>query len=200
MLDVELVRALRRRDSDADDQLVERYGEHVYRIAAGLIGPGADAEEATQCALATAARMIDTLESNGNFRAWIDRLAAGAAYRKLRSRARAGQAVATVSQDDALPPIDAAGHFEPMSDWSDRIDDSALRGELRQIMREGLEALPPAHRAALVLHDVESMPDAEVAAVLGVDVEAARRRVHQARLFLRRRLSEHLEPVHSVRP
>ncbi|HEX9819225.1 MAG TPA: sigma factor-like helix-turn-helix DNA-binding protein [Methylomirabilota bacterium] len=44
---------------------------------------------------------------------------------------------------------------------------------------------------ALILHDVEGTPKSDVAQILGVDVQAVKSRVHRARLFVRRRLSEH---------
>jgi DNA-directed RNA polymerase specialized sigma24 family protein len=45
--DAALVGALRREDPDAADRLVERYGERLYRLAAGVTGTREDAEEAT---------------------------------------------------------------------------------------------------------------------------------------------------------
>jgi len=46
-----VVEALRRGDPDAADQLVERYGDRVYRLAVRITGMSQDAEEAarTRC-------------------------------------------------------------------------------------------------------------------------------------------------------
>ena len=60
-------------------------------------------------------------------------------------------------------------------------------------MTDAIDALPPDHRTALVLHDVEGMSDADIAEVLGVDPSTVRARVHRSRLFLRQRLSKHLD-------
>jgi len=50
-------------------------------------------------------RTIDAFKSDSSFGSWIDRLAAGAAYRKLLTRPRKTEEVAL---DDVLPPLDAA--------------------------------------------------------------------------------------------
>ena len=189
--DAALVEALRREDPDAADQLVERYGERLYRLAASVTGTREDAEEATQVALVKAMRTIETFKGDSSFAGWLDRLTAGVAHRKLLNRPRKPQ---TVALDDLLPPLDRAGqHFEPMSDWSGRIDGSGLQGELRRVMTDALDVLPPDHRTTLVLHDVEGMSDADIAEVLGVGPSAVRARVHRSRLFLRQRLSKHLD-------
>jgi len=193
--DAGLVTALRGGDPDAAVQLVERYGEHAYRLTARVTGAPDDAEEAAQTALLTAARDIDAFTGDTSFGAWIDRLAAREAYRKLRAHpAAAGrEAAEAMAVDDVLPPLDGRGlHFEPMRDWSDRIDAAELQGELRHALAEALEALPADYRAALVLHDVEGMEDAEIAEALGITPAGVRARVHRARLFARKRLSERL--------
>ena len=146
--DAGLVAALRRDEPDAAVQLVERYGERIYRLAARITGTPDDAEEAAQSALATAVDTIDTFGSNSSFGAWIDRLAAGAAYRKLLTRlATTGpRETDEIVLEDVLPPLDGGGlHFEPMRDWSDRIDARELQGELRQILTDAVDALRRRH-------------------------------------------------------
>ena len=186
--DAGLVAALREDDPDAGVQLVERYGERVYRLAARITGTRADAEEAAQSALVTAVRTIDAFKSDSSFGSWIDRLAAGAAYRKLLARPWKPEEPAL---DDVLPPLGGSGvHFEPMDDWSGRIDARELQGALRQVLTDAVDALAPDYRAALVLHDVEGMSDADIAEALGIGPGAVRALVHRARLFVRKRLSD----------
>src|SRR5438445_485912 len=80
------VEALRRDDPGAAEQLVERYGERVDRLAVRITGTSDDAEAAAQDALSRATRTIDTFKGELAFGSWIDRIAAGAAYQKLRTR------------------------------------------------------------------------------------------------------------------
>lgn len=192
--DAGLVAALRRNDPDGADQLVERYGERVYRLAARLIGEPDDAEEVAESALLRAVRTIDAFQGDASFGSWIDRLAAGAAYRKLLARpaTTASGASGELTLADVLPPLDADGrHFAPMRDWSTGLD-TREPDELGEILADAVDALPAGARVALVLHDVEGMTVTDIAEVLGVGPGAARMLVHRARLFVRKRLSERL--------
>jgi len=190
-VDAGLVEALRRGDPDAADQLVERYGDRVYRLAARITAMSQDAEEAAQDGLLTAARRIHMFKGESAFGSWIDRITAAVAYQKLRTRRREAEAIAL---DDVLPAFDRDGvHFEPMDDWSDRVDDRGMQAELRQFLTDAIDALPPDYRTALVLHDVEGVSNSNIAEALGIDLPAVKERVHRSRLFVRKRLSEHLK-------
>ena len=189
-VDAGVVEALRRGDPAAADQLVEHYGDRVYRLAVRITGMSQDAEEAAQDALLTAARGIHMFKGESAFGSWIDRLAAAAAYQKLRTRRRKAEEIAL---DDVLPALDCDGrHFEPMDDWSGRVDERGVQAELRQALTNAIDALPPDYRTALVLHDVEGVSNSDIAEALGIGLPAVKVRVHRSRLFVRKRLSEHL--------
>jgi len=184
-----LVEGLRREDGDAVERLVERYADRVYRLAVRITGSNEDAEEVAQDALWTAARKIHTFKGDSAFGSWLYRITANAAYMKLRSRrARARE----IALDDVLPAVEDGLHFEPMDDWSPRVDEHALQGELRRVIEAAIDELPPDYRTALVLHDVEGMSNPDIAEALGVSLPAVKSRVHRSRLLVRKRLSEYL--------
>jgi len=187
--DAALVEALRRDDQAATEQLLDRYGDRVYRLALRITGSNEDAEEVTQDALWTAARKIGTFKGESAFGSWIYRIAANAAYQKLRARKSRARELLL---DDVLPAFDDDGrHFEPMDDWSPRVDEQTLKGELRSVLEAAIDALPPDYRTALVLHDVEGLSNPDIAATLGLSLPAVKSRVHRSRLFVRKRLAEY---------
>ena len=189
--DADLVEALRREEPDAAERLVERFGDRVYRLAMRITGLNEDAEEAAQDALWTAARKIHMFKGESAFGSWIYRITANAAYQKLRTRR---QKASEILLDDVLPSLDGDGHhFEPMDDWSNRVDEKALQGELRQVLTEAIDALPPDYRTALVLHDIEGVSNPDIAEALNISLPAVKSRVHRSRLFVRKRLSEYLK-------
>jgi RNA polymerase sigma-70 factor (ECF subfamily) len=188
--DADLVEALRREEPDAAERLVERFGDRVYRLAMRITGLNEDAEEAAQDALWTAARKIHMFKGESAFGSWIYRITANAAYQKLRTRR---QKASEVSLEDVLPALDGDGqHFEPMDDWSNRVDEKALQGELRDVLSQAIDALPPDYRTALVLHDVEGVSNPDIAEALNLSLPAVKSRVHRSRLFVRKRLSDYL--------
>jgi RNA polymerase sigma-70 factor (ECF subfamily) len=189
--DAELVEALRREEPDAADRLVERYGDRVYRLAMRITGLNEDAEEAAQDALWTAARKIHMFKGESAFGSWIYRITANAAYQKLRTRR---QKSAEIAIDDVLPSLDGDGrHFEPMDDWSNRVDEQALQGELRGVLQKAIDGLPADYRTALVLHDVEGLSNPDIAEALNISLPAVKSRVHRSRLFVRKQLADYLK-------
>jgi RNA polymerase sigma-70 factor (ECF subfamily) len=190
-VDAELLAALRREDENAAAMLVERYGDRVYRLGLRITGSPEDAEEVAQDALWTAARKIGTFKGESAFGSWLYRIAANAAYMKLRTRKSKGREVAF---DDVIPSFDEDGvHFEPMDDWSPRVDEQALQNELRDVLQHAIDDLPPDYRTALVMHDVEGISNPDIAETLGISLPAVKSRVHRSRLFVRQKLSDYLQ-------
>ena len=188
--DADLVAALRAETPEGPEQLVERYGDRVYRLAMRITGSREDAEEAAQDALWTAARKIQMFKGESAFGSWIYRITANAAYQKLRTRR---QKSAEIAIDDVLPPLDDDGrHFEPMDDWSNRVDVRALQGELRQVLQDAIDGLPPDYRTALVMHDIEGLSNPDIAETLGISLPAVKSRVHRSRLYVRKRLARYM--------
>ena len=189
--DAALVEALRADAPQAMEQLVERYANRVYRLALRITGSHEDAEEVTQDALWTAGRKVHTFKGESAFGSWVYRITANAAYMKLRSRrAKANE----IALDDVLPAIDG-GHFEPMDDWSLRVDEQTLQNELRRVLEGAIDRLPPDYRTALVLHDIEGLSNPDIAETLGISLPAVKSRVHRSRLFVRKQLAEYLAPA-----
>ena len=191
--DATLLEALRSGAPEAPELLVDTYGDRVYRLTYRITGSNEDAEEATQDALWTAARKIASFKGESQFGSWLYRIAANAAYQKLRTRRSKGREIAL---DDLLPALDTDGlHFEPMDDWSPRVDDNAVNGELREVLEQAIAELPADYRTALVMHDVEGMPNPDIAETLGISLPAVKSRVHRSRLFVRKKLAGYMGGV-----
>ena len=191
--DAALVDALRRGTPEAPEMLVDAYGDRVYRLAVRITGSREDAEEAAQDALWTISRKIDTFKGDSAFGSWLYRIAANAAYQKIRSRKSRSREIAL---DDVLPGLDGDGrHWEPMDDWSRRVDERAMQNELREVLEDAIAALPPDYRTAIVLHDVEGMSNPDIAETLGISLPAVKSRVHRSRLYLRQRLAAWMDGV-----
>lgn len=188
--DLGLVERLRREDPDAAESLVDTYGSRVYRLALRITGSEPDAEEVAQDALWTAARKIHTFKGESAFGSWLYRITANAAYQKLRGRQAQRN---EISWEALLPTFDESGHnVDQGSDWSARVEEQAMQAELRRVLTEAVEALPPDYRTAFLMHDVEGLSNPEVAEALGISLPAVKSRVHRSRLFLRQRLSRYL--------
>ncbi len=191
--DAALVQALRDDAPGAAESLVNTYGDRVYRLAVRITGSNEDAEEVAQDALWTAARKIHMFKGEAAFGSWLYRITANAAYQKLRSRKGRQNEIAW---DRLMPAVEEDGrHFEPIDDWSQRVDEVALQTELREVLRGAIDRLPPDYRTAFVMHDMEGLSNPEIAETLGISLPAVKSRVHRSRLFLRQRLTEYMTPA-----
>jgi len=184
--DRQLVERLQGQEAGAVEELVDRYGARIYRLARRLLNDPRDVEEVTQDVLLTIVAKIHTFRGEAAFSSWIYRIATNAAYERLRFRGSRPE----VSLEPFLPLFDEEGrHVRPVLDWSDQVDDPAVAGETRAALEQALSRLPEEYRSVILLHDVEGLPNEEVAAALGLTVAAVKSRVHRARLVLRQELA-----------
>ena len=194
--DLDLLEALRQLEPTAAERLVATYGDRAYRLAISITGNGEDAEEVVQDAFWTVVRKIDTFRGESAFGSWLYRIVANAAYHKLRGRQRRWR---ELSLDEVLPVFDANGcHAASVADWSSRVNDPAVRAELRAALTSAIDELPATYRTVLVLRDVEGQSNSEIADALGLSVAVVKTRVHRARLFLRKRLAQSMTTPDAV--
>jgi RNA polymerase sigma-70 factor, ECF subfamily len=180
-----------RLSDDGPEALLERHGDSLYRVVLRITGIEEDAAKALEDTILEAARTTHPLGREPVIGSWIYKTAARVAYERLRARR---PAVHEIALDDVLPTLDHDGrHFESTDDWSNQIHERALSGALRTILTEAIDALPADYKTALVLHDIEGASKPDIAEILGIDVPGVNARVHRARLFVRKRLSEYFE-------
>jgi RNA polymerase sigma-70 factor (ECF subfamily) len=74
---------------------------------------------------------------------------------------------------------------------------SLLRGENTKRLRQAVQKLPAEYRLILVLHDMEELPDRDIAEITGLRLGTIRVRLHRARLFVRKELVK--QDQHRVR-
>jgi RNA polymerase sigma-70 factor, ECF subfamily len=196
--DHDLVEALRLREPNATETLVIRYGERAYRLARRITSNGQDAEEIVQDAFWTVIRKIDTFRGESAFGSWLYRIVANTAYQKLRRRPSRRH---DLSLDEVLPLLDESGrHVAPVADWSPQVDDPSIQVELRTALTTAIDELPAAYRVVFVLRDVEGRSNREIAEVMGLNTAVVKTRVHRARLFLRKRLTDCMPGLEATTP
>jgi RNA polymerase sigma-70 factor (ECF subfamily) len=181
---------LRGGDEAAYEELIRSHGGRMLAAARRILPTDEDAQDAIQEAFLSAFKKIDTFQGQSKLGTWLHRIAINAALMKLRSLRRRKEQDAG---DLTLPAFLDGGHFAAMPKrWSESADASAVRHEVRAAVREGIERLPENYRIALLLRDIEGLHNTELAEHLGVSVNAAKIRVHRARLALREVLDPHL--------
>jgi len=183
-----LLEGLRAGDEASFEELIRLFGGRMLAAGRRILGNEEDAQDALQEAFLSAFRKIDSFAGQAKLGTWLHRVAINAALMKLRSRGRRREQ----QIEDLLPKFTPGGHFEETPGrWGEAADGPALRHEVQEVVRAGIERLPENYRIALTLRDIEELSNDELAEQLGVTVNAAKIRVHRARMALK----ELLDPV-----
>lgn len=184
--DDQLVAELKKGDSSAFQELVSRHQAKVYQLALKLTRNETDAEDVLQETFLRVYNRIETFRGDAAFSSWLYRIAANASFAKLGERRKHEH----VDIDDVYPEYEQ-GKMPQTADWSRQPDSVLLSKEALGILDEAISELPEDFRIVIVLRDVQGLSNAQAADILDLTVAAVKSRLHRARLFLRRRLSEY---------
>ncbi len=173
-------------DTEAFELLVRRHERRVYRTVLALTGKPEDAEEALQDTFLNAYQHLRDFRRDSRFTTWLTRIAINAALHKIRGR----RENASLDDPDLSESAYMPQHFER---WQENPEQVYAAAELRQLIEDAIQALPPAYRVVFVLRDVSEMDTVEAAEALGLTIAALKSRLLRARLMVRERLAVRLE-------
>ena len=168
MDDAYLVRRAQEGYLDAYAELVDRYSGLAYRVALRVVGNHHDAEDVAQEALVGAWQQLPNFRAQSSFSTWL--------YRIVTHRA-----LNRVQRQHPSNSLDVIG------DVADACAGPAVRLErnlMKDAITDAIQALPPAQRITVVLHHLEGLSYAEVAAVTDSSVAAVRSHLFRARRTL----------------
>jgi RNA polymerase sigma-70 factor, ECF subfamily len=163
--DAELVSAHVGGDPDAFALLVRRHRNRLWAVALRTLGDPEDAADALQEALISAFRNAASFRGEAAVTTWMHRIVVNACLDRIRRR-KVRPAVPLEDRDVPQPR-----------------DDHAVT-ELQLDVRAALARLPDSQRLALVLVDMEDLPVAEAAALLGVPQGTVKSRCARGRMAM----------------
>lgn len=166
------------------------YAPRIYHIARRMLGNDADAEDVTQDVLLQVIRKLDTFRGDAQIGTWLHRVTVNAALAHRQKRANRQKRETNEAADEVLELAPVGG---PVKRWNTGPDDSALAAEQTAVIEKAIAQLPGGFRDVYVLADVEGLPNAEIADMLGLSVPAVKSRLHRARLRMRDTLAPHFE-------
>jgi RNA polymerase sigma-70 factor (ECF subfamily) len=170
------------------EALANEHKDAVYRQMIRVCGNREDAEDVLIEALLKAYRHLDQLQDSVAFRSWLAQIARRVCW-QLKER-------------DSLMPL---VQLSALEDEGKQISANDLPMEaqlasrqMKEMLNQAVDSLPPDYRAVYQLRDVEELAGAEVARRLGISLAAMKSRLHRARALLRQHLDAAL--AGSVRP
>lgn len=149
-------------DPEAFATLVRRHRDRLWAVAIRTLGDPEEAADALQDGLISAFRGAAGYRGDAAVTTWLHRVVVNACLDRIRRR-------------QARPSVSLEGH-----EVRSRHDDHAAT-VTRIDVRSALARLPEPQRVALVLVDLEDLPVAEVAEMLGVAEGTVKSRCSRAR-------------------
>jgi RNA polymerase sigma-70 factor (ECF subfamily) len=183
----ELVHLTRAGDLAAFDELVRRYQRQATAVSYRLLSNRDDAMEVVQDAFLKAYDRLDSLEAPGRFGSWVLRIVSNLSLNRRRARA-----IRKTASLDAGNPEEQTGDWTLPDPAGDTPLEVATGLDLKEQLRLAIRALPETQQQCLILFSIEKMPQKEVAALLGLSVEAVKWHVFTARKKLKEQLSDYL--------
>ncbi|MBL7011742.1 MAG: sigma-70 family RNA polymerase sigma factor [Kiritimatiellales bacterium] len=183
--ETDLVRRAQLDDMSAYEELVRRYYDRIYGLVYGMVSSREDAEDVTQEVFVKAWKALAHFREQASFYTWIYRIAINRAinFRKRRNRRK------TVQFEEFDPDIKQAESYKEFSSKGSVLRKMSLR-EFQKKMNEALLTLSDKHRAVVILHDVQGLPHAEIAGIVGCSEGTVRSRLFYARKRLQAELAE----------
>ena len=173
--DLELAGRIRAGEGPAFDELYRQHATRLYNLAYRMAGTSSDAEDLLQDIFLLAYRKLGSFRGESSLGTWLYRLAMNHCLDVLRSRqTRMDQHTDTLDDERAQVPV-----TRPAMGSVSRID-----------LERAIGCLPPACRAAFLLHDVEGFGHQEVGSILGISEGTSKSQVHKARLRIRSYLTQ----------
>lgn len=169
--DDELLRRHVGGDSGAFGELVRRHRDRLWAVALRTLGDPDEAADALQDGLVNAFRRAGSYRGDAAVTTWLHRIVVNACIDRVRK--------AAVRPTVSLPE-DPERNLKFASPAPDPADQVAVQVDVQA----ALATLPPDQRAALVLVEMEGMPVADVAELLGCPVGTVKSRCARARAKL----------------
>ena len=176
-----LVRSAQGGNLEAFDRLVELHGPRLYGFARRMVGSAQEAEDLAQEAFVRAFKSLRQFRQEASFSTWLHRLALNLCLDHLKRKKRPPVSLETIAREDPAPSPEG----NPVA--------AAERRERQEIIRGAIGTLPEAHRAVIVLYDLQGLSYEECAQVLKTSVGTVKSRLNRARLALKAKLEPQLE-------
>ncbi len=187
-----LLAAARRGEEAAIRGLIQANNRRLFRLTRAVLRDDAEAEDVVQETYVRAFTHLHGFEGKSAFATWLTRIALNEALGRLRRR--------RITVDiDLLEQSNQAGGAEviafPGAQPPASPETEAGRMEIKALLEELVDALPPDFRVVFVLRAVEELSTEETAAYLSIKPETVKTRLFRARKLIRAGIEERLSPA-----
>ncbi len=168
-------------DDAAWEQIVNSYARRIYNLSYRYTNRRDEAEDLTQEILIRVYQNLKSYRADaGSFQNWLLKVGRNLIIDHYRQTRR-------------FQPAAGSEEMEGMNLSDDRAvspQRSVEREEAARFLRDGLDALAPELKEAVILRDIEGMAYLEIAELLGIPEGTVKSRINRGRIELARLLSK----------
>lgn len=198
--DDEVLDRLRRGDEDAFTEVVDAWSGGMRRLAMAYVGTTASADEVVQDAWLAVIENLAGFEGRSSLKHWVYRIVANTAKRRAWRESRViplgdltGEGTATVDPSRFQQATEwFPGHWRTFPAPWPTPEESADAAEMRRVVAEAVQRLPPRQAAAVTLRDIEGYSAEEAAELMDVSPANQRVLLHRGRAAVRAAIEEYL--------
>ena len=183
--DEELLARAQSGDAAAFDELIVKYSPRLYGLVYNMTSNHEDTNDLLQDVWAKAYRSVKGFRGQSSFYTWLHSIAVNMTINFVKKRGRRLH----MSLDDIDSGIQHDKEFLELTAASTPVREADL-SELQKKLNEALQKLSPDHRAVVTMFDIQGMPHAEIAKILGVSEGTVRSRLFYAHRQLQNFLGE----------
>ena len=172
-------------DPSAFDELVVKYSPRLYGLVYNMTSNHEDTNDLLQDIFSKAYRSIRGFQGKSSFYTWVHTISVNLTINFLKKRGRRYQ----LSLDDVDNNLQNDKDFIELTSTSTPVREADL-GELQIRLNEAMQKLSNEHRAVVTMFDIQGMPHAEIAKILGISEGTVRSRLFYAHRQLQNYLEE----------
>jgi len=173
--DRQLVQTIREGDTDAFELLVRRKTSKVYALCYRIIGNAEDAKDISQLVFIKLWENLEKYDAAYSFDTWLYRMVTNVAIDFMRNKQSRDNAV-----NSTLRLVKTAADAEQGV--------VVQRKEVENVFNDVSSVLSPKQKAIFVMNQMEDLPSAEIAKILGCRESTVRNHLFNARKAMQQQL------------
>ena len=175
--DRQLVQTIRAGDTDAFETLVRRKTTKVYALCYRVIGNAEDAKDISQLVFLKLWENLEKYDPQYAFDTWLYRMVTNVAIDFMRNKQSRDNAV-----NSNLRLVKTAAEAEQGV--------AVQRKEVENVFNEIATVLSPKQKTVFIMNQMEDLPSAEIAKILGCRESTVRNHLFNARKLMQQQLQQ----------
>ncbi len=189
--DFELIRAFKKGNSKAFEELVHKYKDRVFNTIYSITGMPDQADDITQEVFIKVYYSLGSFKYKSSFSTWLYRITVNKCLDTLRKNQKRTK---IISLESELSLKESMKLKDVLDIKEENLEDKMIRKELQNTIQKILNAIPEKYRVIFTLKEIEHLSYDEISKVMNISIDKVKVWLFRAR----QKLKEKLEPVYRI--